>query len=211
MILERDKAINLLRQANITFDDWDIYDVARKLRHLGLTRDDFSVSDGASKFCIVFKKRDYVIKWCSERGYSEAAQEAKIYREAVEAGLGMFFPKTAILCEMNGITFVVQEKIGENACELKESDKKYYDRIGRTAKDSLVHKMEKEFHKASSSYPRKLDSRWAKVALSIYGKKACKDLCAFIIQKEINDLHSENIGFKNGKPLILDFSGYHRG
>ena len=72
--------------------------------------------------------------------------------------------------------------------------------------------MDKCFKKAAPNgrYARNLDPLWAKMALVIYGKKLCKTLCEFIIENKINDLHESNIGYKNNRPIILDFSGFDR-
>lgn len=51
---------------------------------------------------------------------------------------------------------------------------------------------------------------WACMALTLYGKKLCRKLCAFIVENAINDLHTSNIGYNHNKPIILDFSGYDR-
>lgn len=49
------------------------------------------------------------------------------------------------------------------------------------------------------------------LVLTLYGKKLCRKLCAFIVENAINDLHTSNIGYNHNKPIILDFSGYDRG
>ena len=57
---------------------------------------------------------------------------------------------------------------------------------------------------------RELNPLWASMAIVLYGKRKCKALCKFIIENSINDLHYSNIGYLKDKPIILDFSGYHR-
>lgn len=70
--------------------------------------------------------------------------------------------------------------------------------------------MKKGFYITDSDYNRELDSLWSRMVISIYGKKMCKSLCDFIRENKINDLHCHNLGYKNNKPIILDFSGYYR-
>lgn len=69
--------------------------------------------------------------------------------------------------------------------------------------------MEKGF-RIGGCYDRDLDTTWGKLVISLYGKQITKKLCKFIKEYKINDLHGANIGYKNGKPIILDFSGYYR-
>jgi hypothetical protein len=45
-------------------------------------------------------------------------------------------------------------------------------------------------------------------ALTLYGKRAVKEFCEFVIEERINDLHESNVGFLNGKPILIDFCGY---
>lgn len=68
--------------------------------------------------------------------------------------------------------------------------------------------MNKATHIENLGYNRELDYTWAAMALVIYGKTVCKKLCNFIQENKINDLRDANIGYKNNKPIILDFSGF---
>ena len=166
--------------------------------------------DGASKVCVAFTKHDVVIKWstCGD----EAEQEAIMYEMAKEANLAKFFPKTEILCEYNGIVFVRQEKIDFSCREVDKRTARKFERISKTATSKIVGKMDKQFKKADhgAGYRRDLDPMWAKMAIVLYGKKACKALSDFVQENGINDLHRSNLGYKNGKPIILDFSGFRR-
>lgn len=207
-MISRKEVIELLQVLNITPYE-DSYDVLRSLRAKCGDDTKIKIGEGASKICLIFPDAPFVVKW-STGDYAEAMKEVEIYKKATEKNLEKFFPKTAFLTTINNVDFVVQEKIDFSAREIKISDSKKFDRISRTALDRIVAKMNKEFQKASPICRRGLDERWAKMALVLYGKKACKALCEFIIENKINDLHKSNIGYKNGKPIILDFSGYDR-
>ena len=166
--------------------------------------------DGASKVCVVFVKQDIVIKW-STCG-NEAEQEVEMYERAKTANLAKFFPKTEILCEHNGVVFVRQEKIDFSCREMDNRTARKFERISKTATPKIVSKMDRQFKKADhgAGYRRDLDTMWAKMAIVLYGKKACKALSDFVQENGINDLHRSNLGYKNGKPIILDFSGFRR-
>lgn len=169
------------------------------------------VDEGASKICLIFKDFPFVIKW-NTYNYGEAVQEVAIYKDAVAHGLAYFFPKTELFYEHNGVSFVLQEKIdcsaGDARC--RKDYTKVIKRVTKTPTTRIYEKMEREFKRAGHGYKRDLDESWAKMVISLYGKKAAKALCAFVIAHKINDLHSSNIGYKNFRPIILDFSGYHR-
>ena len=206
---EYEKIIEVLKHLEINSSD-DSYDVSEKLRRYDRNlADQISVSDGASKICFVFKNKPFVIKW-STYGYKEAMEEVEIYNRAMAQNLAKFFPKTAFLIHVNGIDFVAQEKIDKSVSECNRQDVQKFQRIAKTATDKIVFKIEREFGRAGNGYHRSLNHDWAKMAIVLYGKHACKALCEFVVANSINDLHGRNIGYKDGRPIILDFSGYHR-
>lgn len=208
---EQEKMIELIKKLPIDKHS-DSYDVGRMLRGVlsEEERRDVRVSDGASKICIVFKKKDFVVKW-STRDFGEAMKEVEIYQKAQEANLAKFFPRTAFLFQHNGVDFVVQEKIDTACADIDGEEIKRIRRITKTAQNRIVAKIEREFDRAChGSCNRSLNHDWAKLAIVLYGKAACKSLCEFVVEHRINDLHGNNIGYKNHRPIILDFSGYHR-
>lgn len=213
----REEMKRILLASNIDSDVDDNWRVKTILR--GATPDfdlhNYSIHSGASKLCLCNNSGLYVCKWVTDDRYNEAVQEAKVYKKAVDAGLADFFPKTEIAFEMNGITFVFQEKIQYSVSSLPWS---LHDKYAKQCKTSLDcekriwKKMEREFKRAGDKdYGRDLDQLWACMALAIFGKKLCRQLCAFIVENAINDLHTSNIGYNHNKPIILDFSGYDRG
>ena len=179
----------------------------------GYTFPEYQVCDGASKICIVPKHADFVIKWSTsclsgEEGYDEAYDEVLIYEKAIREGLEMFFPKTEILCTIGGINFIVQEKIDFSALNTpRNKDSKYLYKT-KTVSPTIIDKIDTCFQ--SICRGRSIDTTWASMAIVIYGKRKCKALCKFVIENGINDLHLSNIGYLKDKPVILDFSGYHR-
>ena len=178
----------------------------------GYTEPEYRVCDGASKLCIVPKCSNFVIKWStscsSEEGYDEAYDEVLIYQRAVKAGLEMFFPKTEVFCIHNGVIFVIQEKIDFSTSDIPMSKENRYTYKTRTVSPAIIDKMDNCFFQMKRG--RTLNPLWASMAIVLYGKRRCKALCKFIVENDINDLHGSNIGYLKDKPIILDFSGYHR-
>lgn len=213
----REEMKRILLAGNLNSNNDDSWNVKHILN--GATPDftshGYKIRSGASKLCLCNDSGEYVCKWVTDDCYNEAVQEAKVYAKAVEAGLEKFFPHTEIAFEMNGITFVFQEKVQYSASRLPFQLEHKYSQQCKTSlnsKKQIWKKMEREFKQAGDKeYSRDLDELWACMALSIYGKKLCRKLCDFIIENAINDLHDSNIGYNYGKPIILDFSGYDRG
>ena len=212
----REEMKRILLAGNLNSNNDDSWNVKHILN--GATPDftfhGYNIRFGASKLCLCNDSGAYVCKWVTDDRYNEAVQEAKVYAKAVEAGLEKFFPYTEIAFEMNGITFVFQEKVQYSASRLPYSIRSKFLKQCKTSLDCekrIWKKMEREFKRAGDKdYGRDLDQLWACMALSIYGKKLCRKLCAFIVENAINDLHTSNIVYNHNKPFILDFSGYDR-
>ena len=206
MMTECENIINLLKTLDINsrHDAWEVSSILRKHGY-----NDIEVADGASKICLIFPNTSFVVKW-SPCGYEEAMREVEVYQKAIDAHLEKFFPKTAFLVKLNDVNFVMQEKIDVTVNNLDFYARQRFQKISKTALDKIVYKMERQFKKAARYCKRDLDPVWAKMALVLYGKRTCKALCDFIIENKINDLHEYNIGYKNNRPIILDFSGYNR-
>ena len=189
----------------------------RKVKELladeGYSEPECRIQEGATKLCIVPKNADFVIKWSityydDSDDWDEALEEVSIYNKAVEAGLEMFFPKTEVFCVVNGITFVIQEKIDFSALNTPNSKESKYKYQTRTVSPIIIEKMDNCFYQMKRG--RELNPLWASMAIVLYGKRKCRALCKFIVENSINDLHYSNIGYLKDKPIILDFSGYHR-
>lgn len=172
------------------------------------------VQRGASKKCLVFQDEVFVIKWATgdvDPMNNEVIKEIEVYQDAKEKHLEQFFPKTEFLAEIKGVIFVKQEKIDFSCSRTPFYKQQKYDRIARTVSDRIFNKMDSRIRNAGNTdYSRELNYTWGRMVISLYGKKVAKALCNFIIDHEINDLHGENIGYKNNKPVLLDFSGYDR-
>lgn len=191
----------------------DSYDVSDIVRDHGFRKDFVTVHCGVSKVCLNFVHENFVIKWAGETcgDYDEAMEEVEIYNKAVKAGLAVFFPATELFTTINGVHFVKQEKVDFCVDETPYHKEQKYAYQSRSASDRIVRKMQRSINKACNhQYSRLLDTTWAKMALVIFGKKLVKSLCEFIVENDINDLHENNIGYKDNLPVILDFSGYKR-
>lgn len=165
------------------------------------------VNQGVTKRCISFPQYKVVVKY-SKNGYTEAEREIQIYQEAKKAGIAFLFPQTEELVKYNGITFVIQEMVDYSCGDTPIEHEKIYENISRTVKTVYVKKMQAQFDKAKKGYHRTLNITWAKCVISLYGKNVAKTLSLFVKEQGINDLHYQNIGYINRKPVILDFSGY---
>lgn len=201
---------DLLNEANITTMDWESSawrKVDEASKRLGIK---VRLHSGASKLCIDFPSKPYVVKFVYETSeYDEAMDEARLYEKARSKNLDKFFPFTEYWGTINEINFVVQEKITCSCYDTNYKQIERYKNIGKTVTDDLYHKIAKDMNKVTG-FRREINPIWVKALVSLYGKKAIKALCEFIQENNINDLHEHNIGYHNDRPILLDFSGYHR-
>lgn len=173
-------------------------------------------SNGATKECLVFPELGYVLKWSMET--RDAEREVAVYQKAIEANLADFFPATMLAgyitspCDGEAIAFTAQQIITNSAhkiCWAEGGLQGRLVRIAKTVPDCRVSQIERQFRKADQNgYGRNLDGLWAKVAVSLHGKRKVIALCEFVKKYHINDLHGSNIGYIGISPVILDFSGY---
>lgn len=173
-------------------------------------------SNGATKECLVFPDLGYVLKWSTET--RDAEREVAVYQKAIDANLADFFPATMLAGYIvsprddEAIAFTAQQIITNCAhkiCWQEDGLKNRLIRIAKTVPDCRVSQIERQFRKADQNgYGRDLDGLWAKVAVSLHGKRKVIALCEFVKKYHINDLHGSNIGYIGISPVILDFSGY---
>lgn len=207
--MTREEVKSLLDKLNLS-RDMSTNRVRERLKNLGYDCPAVRVCHGVTKICLIFENTDFIVKW--SYGYNceidESAKECDIYASAIEANLACFFPKTEVLGKWGEVTVIIQDKIDYCVEDCGYDKRQHYQQIGRTVTDNIYNKMAFGFR--TSHWDRHLDETWAKMAISLYGKQVIKCLCDFIQKYKINDLHEKNIGYKNDKPIILDFSGYYR-
>lgn len=184
------------------------YAVARKLSTEMKDKWDTNTihtASGATKYCIIDTECGLVFKWSLNLHYNEMKQEYFIYTKAVEQKIECFFPKTEIFIDLNDIVIYAQEKIDTLYCDVNYRTMSQWLSKHKTVKDAIIKKASRAFQNAPSC-------DWIQMAISYYGKRKVRALCAFTREYKINDLHGANVGFHgaNNMPIILDFSGYNR-
>jgi len=189
----------------IATDFYSIYRMEDALQKVSAPA--FSVDSGVTKGCIIPEGFDFVIKWTKDKRENEAEQELEIYQEAVARGIDFLFPQTCFLCEVSGVKFFAQQKVDCSRGNLDEKTYSKYKKITKTVKQEIFQKAQKGFYNNAWGG---IDILWLSMVISLYGKKTTLKLEQFTMDFKINDLHNGNIGFINNRPVLLDFSGYHR-
>lgn len=168
---------------------------------------DVQKASGASRICAIFPAERMVIKVprmesCRE-DYCE--REMKNYESAKQYRVERILLPT---------TF-----IGENARGCKMYAQPMYDTAmgdfyGRK-RDRMVEKLhglqdverQQKILEGCFDYCR-INRYWCARVTQLYGKKFMRSFEKWTHFAKINDLHEGNVGWLNGKPIILDYAGY---
>lgn len=159
----------------------------------------FWASSGATKVCI---GHDDLCGWVIKVGYTEnvkkdyATYEYNVYCAAEEAGLAQYFPKTLYLGEFYGRPFYIQQ---EADCDEDQVTSDWYERL------------RDQYDEDGEEYD--IDSLWCEIddmdsldkVMLVFGDG---ELCDFLSEHRVNDLHEGNFGYIRGCMVIIDMAGF---
>lgn len=154
-----------------------------------------SIMFGATKAVFAAEGMDTVAKIGFQNfKVDHAAREAQIYQEAQAMGLEQFFVPCKKIGEISSLEVFEMElvEVGE---ELVTSDmwRKCSDSMSR---EEIIDVIDYDCGFIETLFP------------FYYSDEEMTRLYEFISELEINDLHSGNIGYENGRIVIIDYSGY---
>lgn len=167
--------------------------------HNKLSEIGFWASGGATKACIGHSD---LCGWVIKVGYTKevkkdyATYEYNVYCAAEEAGLAQYFPETIYLGECCGRAFYVQQ---EADCD--------EDRVT----SDWCERLRDQYDEEGTEYDA--DILWREIddmdsldkAMLVFGNG---ELCDFLSEYRVNDLHEGNFGYINGCMVIIDMAGY---
>jgi hypothetical protein len=159
----------------------------------------FWASGGATKVCI---GHDDLCGWVIKVGYTRhvkkdyATYEYNVYCAAAEAGLARYFPETIYLGEFCGRAFYVQQKA---ECDEDAVSSDWYTRL------------RDQYDEDGAEYDP--DRLWDEIddmdsldkAMLVFGDE---ELCDFLSEHRVNDLHEANFGYIRGCMVIIDMAGF---
>jgi uncharacterized protein YqkB len=119
------------------------------------------------------------------------------YRLAEMEGLQKFFATTILIDEIDGYPIYIQEKI-----RLFSEDE---------WNDEMDKRIEESQKTLTTKYPNlhsEANPLWIMNVVNMFGEEEADRLCKFIEHYRIRDLHTENIGYRNGVPIMSDYSSY---
>ena len=157
----------------------------------------FNFYYGATRGCFVPREShpSFVFKFDLEGLWEEyCANEVETYKEAVKAGLGDCFLK------IEKFDYIVNTPI--YICEYADETKV---RKKKVTKEDLEEIAE---HTSTHTKAPHIPYSWSKEFIDYYGGDKFRKFLEFLVRFGINDLHSNNLGYKDGRPVVFDFAGY---
>jgi hypothetical protein len=135
-----------------------------------------------------------------KNNWDYCAAEEEFYHMAEDSGVNLAFAKTEFLGFCGDHPIYIQER-----CSMfyEESSSKEYNK--RTEKDYETVSALRDalrFHEFNDD--------WALDFLIYWGEAYFKKLAEFIKDACIYDLHNGNIGYRNGAPVLVDYSSFER-
>ena len=201
-------------------------------------RENYYVEEGATKIVFVSKNENYVIKipfcgqepddWgsysCSDsrydnsffdcgcpscyspfefagepNGWDYCKAEVLLYEKAKEAHLEKHFVKTTLIGYVNNHPIYLQQK-ATIFNDLEMSENYHY-------------KSEEQLNRSktlcSTNDVRCFNATWIADFIEYYDEETFLTLAYHLENNYIDDLHRSNLGYINGRPVIVDYAGYN--
>lgn len=130
-----------------------------------------------------------------ENGWDYCAAEVNAYEKAKKAGIEYLFAKTEFLGDVCGYPIYSQEKA---------TMYDFYTSTSERTKESLDMANEKIIGRCPFR-----SITWIADFISYYNEALFDELCDFLAENNINDMHSGNIGYIGDVPVLVDYAGYH--
>lgn len=201
------KVKNYLDEVGINIDTLTIRDLDDNYSDIDYTgllccNNIFRFNYGATRGCIIPIENDcsqpkFVFKFdFDELSESYCFNEAEIYHRAERAGLAPCFAEVKYFDNISSLTrvyiceFVDVTHVKTNAYITNEELKQIADHTSR--------------HNKAPHIPYV----WSRDFIEYYGDAVYDDFLNFLVENGINDLHSSNLGYKDGRPIVFDYAGY---
>ena len=218
MTVNKEEVLSLLQDTflreNLPFVEGDRWGIINSI-HMpqGKSFTDYIFDYGATKMVIIPKYTDYVIKIPftgdfenEEDEYQEyqnaegsecwdyCENEVIRYAQAKADGMERFFAETKLIGYKDGFPIYVQEKC---TCLTEIADR--HSKYSQEEKNKTL----------SITEFCGIDLTWLTDVRLLYGEDICKELVDYVDSKDWNDdLRPANIGYKDNKPIIFDYSSF---
>lgn len=137
-----------------------------------------------------------------KRNWDYCEVEEILFKRSCCAGVNDYFAQTICIGEINDYPIYIQEK----ATILSDSDIdfKYPYKVVKETKEQIKNIINEDIKDTIDRLPME----WIYDFYTKYGKELLIKLMSFIAEEEISDLHCDNVGFINDRPVLTDYSSF---
>ena len=135
-----------------------------------------------------------------ENGWDYCEVEATRYCHAEREGVAELFAKTEWIGDVHDYPVYAQERCYMFREESSSNQEKYKSRTKADYEKVDTLRKKYDFHS--------IDDDWVLDFLIYYGEEMFRKLADFIFNENIYDLHNGNIGYRAGRPCLVDYSSY---
>lgn len=167
------------------------------------------LASGATRWCFYSDECDVVVKIPRYKytSFDYCEMEIRNYILAVKYGVEKICLPIIFVGEVNGIKLYTQRKYDASMSNLTRNAKQFktlMNILNSTKNSKMI------FVSAGHLYgsSKNINLVWYSRMLQLYGKKFLRSFELFTREAQVNDLHDSNIGWLEGKPIILDYAGY---
>ena len=133
----------------------------------------------------------------TSNNWDYCALECAIYEAAEQEGLEAYFAKEEWYADVNGYPIYCQQRVNPLDALISSSKKTYPKDFGRATSK-----------KCSDMGVRCINTIWVQDFFDYYGELEYKRLMDFLTKVGVYDLHSGNLGYYKGAPILLDYSDF---
>lgn len=177
-------------------DSKKIYNWERDYRSF-LKELEFKVTYGCTKIVIVPNNGEWVLKIPIGTEPDFCKIEVEKYLKAQKEGLENAFCESHFLMNYLSYPCYIMKRAQVDESELYSDIRQYLSNSNMSDED-IEEKM----------YDLDDEEMLRDFFLAYYEEDFVEKLLAFLYEEKINDVHSENVGYYNGYPIIFDYSGY---
>ena len=173
---------------------WEIPERGEDLYDYDIFSEKFLIFNGLTKIVLIPKDRTekYVLKipFSGRKDYCKI--ESDYYKEAEEAGIEyMFAPEEEFNQNIIKYPIYIQLRVETDPFFFKKSS--YRSEISKDNYDSMMEM-------------GCCEELIEQMALT-YSEEDIEAFCSFVSENYINDIHEENYGYFEGRPVVFDYSG----
>jgi hypothetical protein len=153
-----------------------------------------------------FESKEYCEKFFgapyTEDGWNYCDSECYISEQSIARELAKCFARTILLGFAKEYPIYTQER-----CQI------YEDARSSRYEEEYKNRTDKDYESLKEARSRidfyGCDDDWVLDFLNYWGEEVLRELGNFLFDYDINDLHCGNIGYRNGAPVLIDYSSFN--